>query len=371
MYDEDYQAYSRAHFDTEQRMHRPWTLEPPEQILEHTKLTGMFDLAFFVAIYSADVVLGTLKLTVISTGPIVQHMYDYAHYRLKMRRVSPRTSPFLQRYRDTARLLLDNSPDSTVTEILKIKLAAFNELLHRRTILMKEPSIQEQEGYKALKDIVIYRYLAEYEDYLGDHCKELKTAAMVKKDRLKNIKGGFSNGQTWQMLQDKMNAEKSAYDEWLERMHDNAPPATALILIEKAMMNRRAPPMKTVLTIENAISGTGMGYDNTLYSIRSYVARNEAMHSMISLYIQNCDWNALALQLSRDIKDLPHVFGGEEYKHMLRVLHSVRDRYFIGIENPEEPALTALAIRSWVRRQADINRKRIDRQKDEKEQVEA
>ena len=45
MYDEDYKAYSRAHFDAEQRMQRPWTLGPPDQIFDHTKLTGMFDLA--------------------------------------------------------------------------------------------------------------------------------------------------------------------------------------------------------------------------------------------------------------------------------------------------------------------------------------
>ena len=291
----------------------------------------------------------------------MQHMYDYAHYRLKTRRVSPRTEPFLQRYRDTAMLLLDNSPDSTTDEILKIKLAAFNEILHSRTILMKEPSIQEREGCKALKDIVIFRYLAEYGEYLDEHGKEFRTAAMLKKDRLKNIEE-FSNGQTWQMVQDNMDAERSDYDEWVKRMHDKAPPATALILIKEAMMNGRAPPMKTTLAIENAISETGMDYDNTLYSIRRYVSRNEAMHSMINVHITKCDWNALALQMSRDIKDLPHVFGGEEYKNMSQVLREMRDRYFIGIENPSEPALTELAIQLWVRRQAEINQKRINRE---------
>ena len=305
-----------------------------------------------------------------STGPVVQHMYDYAHYRLKTRRVSPRTEPFLQRYRDTARLILDNSPNSTNNEVLKIKLAAFNEILHSRTILLKEPSMQEREGYKALKDIVIFRYLAEYGEYLDEHCKEFRMAAMVKKDRLKNIEE-FSNGQTWQMVQDNMDAERSDYDEWVKRLHDKAPPATALILIKEAMMNGRAPPMKTTLAIENAISETGMDYDNTLYSIRRYVSRNEAMHSMINVYITKCDWNALALQISRDIKDLPHVFGGEEYKNMLQVLRSMRERYFISIENPSEPALTELAIREWVRRQAEIKEKRFNRQKDERERAEA
>ena len=44
MYDEDYQTYIKAHFDAERRTQRSWTLDPPDQIFDHTKLIGMFDV---------------------------------------------------------------------------------------------------------------------------------------------------------------------------------------------------------------------------------------------------------------------------------------------------------------------------------------
>ena len=136
-----------------------------------------------------------------STEPIVQHMYDYAHYRLKMRRVSPRTEPFLEKYRDTAKLILDNPLDLSTNTMLMIKLAAFNQVLHSKTILMKEPSIQEREGYQALKELVALRFLAE-------------------------------------LIQDKMDAEKHDHIKWLDGMHEKYPPATTLLSIKKAMKQR-------------------------------------------------------------------------------------------------------------------------------------
>ena len=88
------------------------------------------------------------------------------------------------------------------------------------------------------------------------------------------------------MVQDKMDAEKYNYDEWLNRMYDEKPPATAMKAIQEAMINGQAPAMKTILVIEKAISETGMNYDNVMYSIRRYARRNEVMHSMISVYIK-------------------------------------------------------------------------------------
>ena len=126
---------------------------------------------------------------------------------------------------------------------------------------------------------------------------------MAKQDQLKDIEE-FCNGQTWQIIQDKMDAEQYNYDECLDRMHDKFPPATALKNIEEAMTNGQAPPMKATLAIENALRETGIDYENTLYSIRRYANRHKAMHSMVSVHIKNCNWNALALQISRDIKDL-------------------------------------------------------------------
>ena len=77
-----------------------------------------------------------------------------------------------------------------------------------------------------------------------------------------------------------------------------------------------------------------MDLDNVFYSIRRYAKRNQVMHSMVGVYIKNCDFNPLAMQLSRDIKDVRHIFGDTEYKNMMQVLHATRDRYFTGIDNP-------------------------------------
>lgn len=68
------------------------------------------------------------------------------------------------------------------------------------------------------------------------------------------------------------------------------------------------------------------------------------------------------------LKDLPHVFGDEEYKNMMQVLHATRDRYFTSIDNPLEPGLTELAMERWVGHQRGISQKIANRQRDEKEE---
>lgn len=84
--------------------------------------------------------------------PIVAHMDDYSYYRLKLRPVSSHSNPFLKKYRDAAKQILNDS-FAPNTQELKIKLAALNEVLHSVSFLMKEPSILEQEGFKAIKEL--------------------------------------------------------------------------------------------------------------------------------------------------------------------------------------------------------------------------
>ena len=93
-------------------------------------------------------------------------MYNYANWRLKLRRFSPRSEPFSEKYRDTAKEILNTTKPEDEYK-LKIKLAAWNYTLHSTTILRKEPTFQDQDVCKALKEVSMYRYLSEYEDYLG------------------------------------------------------------------------------------------------------------------------------------------------------------------------------------------------------------
>ena len=57
-----------------------------------------------------------------------------------------------------AKQILDDPLSSNVTE-LKTKLAAWNEFLHSEIILRKEQSMKEQEGYKAMKELQVWRYV--------------------------------------------------------------------------------------------------------------------------------------------------------------------------------------------------------------------
>ena len=58
----------------------------------------------------------------------------------------------MYKYRDAAKQILDD-PFAPNTQELKTKLAALNEVLHSASFLMKEPSILEQESFKAIKEL--------------------------------------------------------------------------------------------------------------------------------------------------------------------------------------------------------------------------
>ena len=49
---------------------------------------------------------------------------------------------------------------------------------------------------------------------------------------------------------------------------------------------------------------------------------------MVDVYIKECNWLSLAQQLLNDIRELPKIFGDEEYNKMSKALNAVKDRYF-------------------------------------------
>ena len=67
-------------------------------------------------------------------------------------------------------------------------------------MLRKELSFAEQEGYQALIDISIQRYLADYGDYLGEHCLELRTKATALKRKIPKVLM-FVEGKNWTDVQ--------------------------------------------------------------------------------------------------------------------------------------------------------------------------
>ena len=88
-----------------------------------------------------------------------------------------------------------------------------------------------------------------------------------------------------------------------------------------------------------------VNHTNALHAIKMYTRRNRMMHCSISNYIKESQYEKLAIQLDRDIKDVPYVFGEKERDQMLAVLEYIRDLYFDDLEDPESPILSEKAIR--------------------------
>ncbi|CAF9925500.1 MAG: hypothetical protein HETSPECPRED_005854 [Heterodermia speciosa] len=146
LYDEPYKNYVKATFHPIERAPRPWALDAPPPIFDHEALTS----------------------------EIIEHIYHYSNWRLKCRRVSPRSKPFLEKFKETAKETI-----TAPTDMLKIKLAAWNYTLRSGTILKKEPSFEEKEAFEALQDLTIFRYSAHYGDYLSEECLTLREQAMA------------------------------------------------------------------------------------------------------------------------------------------------------------------------------------------------
>lgn len=134
----------------------------------------------------------------------IRQMYDYTNWRLKLRGVSPRSLPFLETLRDTAQKAI-----KAPTVELKTQLAAWNHTLHSGAMLRKEPSFAEKEGYEALKELTIQRYLADYGDYLGGHCLQLRQQATAMKTKIPEV-SMFIEGKNWTDVQQVLRDDEIA-----------------------------------------------------------------------------------------------------------------------------------------------------------------
>ena len=182
---------------------------------------------------------------------------------------------------------------------------------------------------------------------IGEQCKTFRTKAIAAKARLINIES-FCEGQTWQMVVERLEEEATRHRRW------------------KAGKLSTEPSMTCTDAIQNASEELGLDLNITHYAIRQYARRNELMHCRVSLYIKNCDWKPLAIQLHKDIQGLPGIFGPEEHKHMLAVLELIRDRYFFDFTNPWNPIESDEAVRLATERRNKRLRK-AEQEKLEKE----
>ncbi len=145
--DNDYKEFIRGMSPSDIPRNEPWNLGPPANITNPEELTE----------------------------DTIRHAYFYAHYRVKFCKVTPRSIAFLEQYRDTAKAAM-----AKLTKEARIELATPNKILHSKVILYKEPTLKEKEGQEAIRKLVEMRYLADYGDYMAEHCKRLREGAMEK-----------------------------------------------------------------------------------------------------------------------------------------------------------------------------------------------
>lgn len=178
--------------------------------------------------------------------------------------------------------LKDNSRDN------QLRLATLTEVLNK-TILPKEPNPLELEAQEAIKQLMKLKYLANYGDYMAENCKRFRQVALTKKTPGVN---SFCQGLSWKVVQETLDKESKAPKNWVA-----------------------GPPVdqSTTTAITTACQILELDFNNVLVTIKWYAERNDNLHSMIGIYIANCDWQASGVQLWRDICNIPTCFGQEEY----------------------------------------------------------
>ena len=279
LYDDTYKQGIRKAFTTDRPKKEPWEIPVPDNITSPDAMTDtMIRRAFF-----------------------------YAQYRVQYRKVTPRTIAFLEKYRDTAAAAMKAPSRDT-----KIELATLNTVLHSKSFLYRQPSKEELEGQAVIKKLIQLRYYADYGDYIAENCKRFRDAATERKTE--GLQYFTGNGENWTVIQKRIDKEEKLYKEW----SDQGRPGGAVA----------SPDQPTVHAIDKACTELRVDHENTRFAIRWYSQRNEEMHCKVNIHIQQCDWNALAIQLWKDIRELPNVFGDEEYRHMQKALDVIKDRYF-------------------------------------------
>ena len=304
LYDSDYKEFVREMCPSDIPRSEPWNLGPPANITTPEEFTD----------------------------ETIRHAYFYAHYRVKFRKVSPRSIASLEQYRDTAKAAM-----AKPTKEARIELATLNRILHSKVILYKEPTLKEKEAQEAIRKLVEMRYLADYGDYMAEQCKRFREEALEK-----NVAGsGFFTGRSenWMTVQERMQQEETSYRNWMREGRLGV-----------------YPEQPTVRAVEKACVELGLSIDNTRFAIRRYAQRNEAMHSKVGFHIQQCDWPQLAVQLWTDLRELPRIFGDEEYREMKKILEHVRDRYFLSL-HPIEPVPSARASELTMARHEKLRRR--------------
>ena len=130
------------------------------------------------------------------TANMIKHAFFYAHYRVKYRKVTPRSVAFLKKYRDTAEAAM-----KTPSRDKEVELITLNQILHSEVTLLKQPNEAEIKGQAAMKELIQLRYCTDYGDHMAENCKRFRDKALEQK--IEGIDYFTGSEQTWTAVQKK------------------------------------------------------------------------------------------------------------------------------------------------------------------------
>ncbi|KAL8752705.1 MAG: hypothetical protein Q9184_005651 [Pyrenodesmia sp. 2 TL-2023] len=315
LYDKDYQKYLQSDFVGESVSKALWSITPAK---------------------------------VLDTVEKVKEAVTYAEYRVKHRKVTPRTKAFLEHYQTTLAALLDDKCPRREGQV-----EALNDFFHSKAILHTELQPEQQVEMSAVAQLARLRYYADYGDYAAAECLHFR-----EKCGEKNVEGLEQlTGRNWSEVEAELKAEDEEYQKWLAKGPRGQSPPT---------------PMTTIISA--ACGKLHIDRHTVRYSIKFYAARNANAHSGVSTYIKNLKWKKLGSQLWKDLRQIPCILGKADQASMRKTIETIRDRYFLEIaEFPEDQLVNRYALQLTKERQQkeeDETERKIEEKERLKEKAE-
>ncbi|KAL8675928.1 MAG: hypothetical protein Q9186_007493 [Xanthomendoza sp. 1 TL-2023] len=257
--------------------------------------------------FKAGIIPSTEPWTIVPAKPIDNleqaiQAYYYAKYRLKLRKVSPRSKGLLPIYQQSLQSMIRDPSN----RLKKVIANSHNKVLHSTAFLYKDPLCTQEDHIQAVEQLARLRYYADYGDYIAVHCNGFRQVAETQVE--------YANmliGKDWDTVRRLLTREEEIDRKWRFNGRQSSEPPH---------------PMMSLLGAVSVFSG--MSFDNIQYCINWYADRNAKAHSGVSKYIKICDWEKLARHIWRDLQDVPHVFGEKDNKSMRKAVELIRDKFF-------------------------------------------
>lgn len=194
----------------------------------------------------------------------------------------------------------------------------WDEVYCSYTFYFKAQSPEEQERNQEYLRLRKIEFKANYGDYLGQELQEFRASLKEKKKPLvyndpvhraaRNLGAGRGGVKTWSEIAEELTEELNQTN-WSRMRRD----------------------------VDIACDFLNLDPQHMVWLIKEWGDRNRKVHNRIREHIENCQWNLLADQLCRDLKELANVeVDKDELAKYEEVMVHIRERYFI-VYNRDDP----------------------------------